>query len=451
VTAAASDAPTTPAINGMNAVFGEIALPAMLLKETALENNLAVMTQYAEEHRFLLAPHGKTTMAPKLFQRQLDAGAWAITVANLAQAGVAYEAGARRVLVANEVVSRADARLIAQAVADRVGPATSSPQATGPPVTSAGVGPPQGKAPTADGTGDGERELYCLVDSVAGVELLDRNLGLAGLTDRLGVFVELGVPGGRTGARSEEEAVEVAGAVRASGHLRLVGVEGFEGLLVPDRSPAALATVDDYLDGLRRLTVRLSEGGAFPADGPILVSAGGSRFFDRVAAVLGEKASYGGRDVRLVVRSGCYLVHDHGTYAQASPLAGPGHDGPRLLAALEVWADVLSVPEPGLVIVGLGRRDVSYDLGLPVTLAVARLGQRSIEPFAGNALSQLNDQHGYLRLDSENQGSQQLPVKVGDRIGFGISHPCTAIDKWRTIFLVGDDYEIRDQIATFFH
>ena len=162
--------------------------------------------------------------------------------------------------------------------------------------------------------------------------------------------------------------------------------------------------------------------------------------------MLGEDAQYGGHDVRLVVRSGCYVVHDHGTYAQASPLNQRGADRPALDGALEVWADVLLVPEPGLAIVGLGRRDVSYDLGLPVTLAVGRRDGGRVEPFAGWALSDLNDQHGYLQF-----ADKRTPVEVGDRVGFGISHPCTAIDKWRTILLVDDDYEVRDQIPTFFH
>ena len=409
----------TPATDGrvigVNAVFGDVALPAMLMKQTALENNLAVMSHYAADHGFVLAPHGKTTMAPKVFQRQLEAGAWAITVANMSQAAVAYEAGAQRVLVANEVVSLADA----QAIAACLGPG---------PTAAAG------------------RELYCLVDSVPGVRLLERNLAWAGVASPVGVFVELGVPGGRTGARSEDEAVAVAAAVHDTDRLRLVGVEGFEGLLAPDRSPQALATVDAFLDRMQRLTTRLADDGAFSAGGPVLVSAGGSRFFDRVAARLGEKSLYGGHDVDLVVRSGCYVVHDHGSYANASPLSGPGHVGPGLIGALEVWADVLSVPEPGLALVGLGRRDVSDDLGLPVTLALGRRENDRVEPFQGWSLSKLNDQHGYLQF-----ADTPTPVQVGDRIGFGISHPCTAIDKWRRILLVDDDYGILDEIFTYFH
>jgi D-serine dehydratase len=393
-----------------NAVFGDIALPAMLLKETALANNLSVMAAYAAEHGFLLAPHGKTTMAPQLFRRQLDAGAWAITVANMAQAAVAFDAGAPRVVVANEIVGRPDAR----AVVDQLAP--------------------------------GERELYCLVDTVPGVQLLDRHLSLAGLGDRLTVLVELGVPGGRTGARTEDEAVEVARAVGATEHLRLAGVECFEGLLAADRSPEALLKVDNFLDRLRRLAVRLANEEAFSGNGPLIVSAGGSRYFDRVASVLGRSADYGGHDTQLVTRSGCYLVHDHGTYAESSPLAEADQQGRKLLGALEVWAEVLSVPEPGLVIVGLGKRDVSYDIGLPVPLHIVRGSDRRVEPLNEGTLENLNDQHGFLQIDSE-----RARIRVGDRIGFGLSHPCTAFDKWRTVLLVSDDYQIRQEIITWFH
>jgi D-serine deaminase-like pyridoxal phosphate-dependent protein len=350
-------------------------------------------------------------MSPQLFRRQLDAGAWAITVANMEQAAVAYSAGAARVLVANEVVGYADARAIVDAHAP------------------------------------GDRELYCLVDSVRGVELLDRNLGLAGMAGRLSVLVELGAPGGRTGARSEDEAAAVAEAIGASARLSLAGAEGFEGVFATDRSPESLAKVDRYLEGLRRLTVRLADAGAFSVGGPVLVSAGGSKYFDRVTDILGAKADYGGHDVRLVVRSGCYVVHDHGVYAETSPLAQRGRDGGGLMAALEVWADVISVPEPDLVIVGLGKRDVSYDLGLPVPLHVVRVGQGYVEPFVGGTLSRLDDQHGYLRLGT----GRAATVSVGDRIGFGLSHPCTAFDKWRTVLVVDDHYEVRDQIRTLFH
>lgn len=396
-----------------NVVLNDVSLPAMVLKETALENNLGVMARYSAENGFLLAPHGKTTMAPELFRRQLAAGAWGITVANTDQAAVAFRSGAARVLVANQVVGRA----AAQAVVDQLDA----------------------------GGGGGARELYCLVDSVPGVELLSANLERAGLQGHLGVLIELGVPGGRTGVRTSDQGVAVARAVAASSQLLLVGTEGFEGLLAADRSSAALETVDQYLGDLRSLTVLLAKEHAFPGPGPVLVSAGGSRYFDRVAQVLGS-GRYEGLEVRLVVRSGSYLVHDHGTYAEASPLVPGAWGGGSLVPALEVWADVLSVPEAGRVIVGMGKRDVPYDIGLPIPLHLVRGHSGHLEPFAGGDLTRLDDQHGYLQV-----GPGQAPAAPGDRIGFGISHPCTAFDKWREVLLVNDDYEVLGLIPTFFH
>ena len=400
----------------MNLLSGEVRLPALVLKEAALANNILLMAAYAAEHGFLLAPHGKTTMAPELFRRQLEAGAWGITVANMTQAPVAYEAGAERVLVANELVSRADAAAIAEILAV------------------AG------------------RELYCLVDSVEGSRLLDANLEQAGAARPLKVLVELGAPGRRTGARTEQEALVVAAEVAQSRHLALAGVEGYEGVLASDRSPESLEKVDAFLVALRNLTARLADGGAFAGRASAIVSAGGSKYFDRVAEILGPKASraghYGSQGVQLVVRSGCYVVHDHGTYAATSPLAGNGNrngaGAGHLQAALELWAEVLSVPEPGLAIVGLGKRDAAYDLGLPVPLGVLRGG--GLEPVPAAGLSELNDQHGYLRL-----GQPGPEVVVGDRVAFGISHPCTAFDKWRTLLLVDAGYEVLDEVRTFFH
>ena len=398
----------------MNLFSGELALPALVLKEKALANNLEVMAAYAREHGFLLAPHGKTTMAPQLFKRQLDAGAWGMTVANMTQASVAYEAGASRVLVANEIVGRADAVAAGKAL------------------------------------GTPGQELYCLVDSVEGVRLLDANLLEAAAGRRLGVLVELGVRGRRTGARSEEEALAVAAEVAGSRCLALTGVEGYEGVVAGDRSEEALAAVDGYLLSLRHLVVRLGDSGAFPAGVPVLVSAGGSKYFDRVAEVLGPKAKQGGQygslDVQLVVRSGCYLVHDHGAYALTSPLAATSTSGRSLLPALELWAEVLSAPEPGLAVVGLGKRDGRYDLGLPVPLGVLSAGERAVGPLTGARLLNLDDQHGYLRLDQPGQA-----LAPGDRVVFGISHPCTAFDKWRTVLLVDPAYEVREEIRTFFH
>ena len=381
----------------------------MVLRLRALEHNLAVMATYASEHGFVLAPHGKTTMAPALFRRQLTAGAIGITAANVAQARVAFNAGASFVLIANEVVARRDAAEITSLL------------------TTAG------------------RTLNCLIDSPEGVARLDAGLASAGFVGRLGVLIELGALGHRAGARSEDSAVAAGQAVRASGHLELVGVEGFEGALASDRSPGSLETVDHYLEALRSLTVRLAGAGLFARTGPILVSAGGSKYFDRVAEKLGPGADYAGHEVQLVVRAGCYLTHDHGVYANNSPLAGAG--GPdELWPALELWAEVLSRPEPDLAIVGLGKRDTSFDLGLPIPLARVAANSSEREPYTTAHLRSLDDQHGYLVLDP---GASAL--EVGDRLAFGLSHPCTAFDRWRKVLLVDEHDVVIDEIETYFH
>ena len=352
----------------------------MVLKQSALDNNVAVMARYAAEHHFDLAPHAKTTMAPDILRRQLEAGAWGITVANVQQARTAYDAGADRVVIANEVVGRADAAAMTDLVAA------------------------------------GDRAIYCLVDSVAGVELLEANLRAAGARRAVGALVELGTPHGRAGARTVGEAVQVAKAVSACRHLSLAGAEGYEGGLGSDRSYTTLAAVDAYLGTLRELTLTLANAGAFASTEPI-VSAGGSKYFDRVAAVLGPGAGFKGLDVRLVVRSGCYVVHDHGLYEEASPLSA-SRATPGLVAALEAWAEVLSVPEPGLAIVGLGKRDVSFDFGLPTPLRIARARHDAAGELGHWAVTKLDDQHGYLK--PRDDGAPLLAV--GDRVEIGRAH-----------------------------
>ncbi len=395
---------------GRSVSRGELGLPAMVMKNHAIEHNLTVMAAYAKAHGFVLAPHGKTTMAPELFRRQLAAGAIGITTANVAQAAVAFDAGAPLVLIANEVVARHDVLAMISLLAAVPG-----------------------------------RELCCLVDSPDGVTRLDSALGHGGFGGELSVLLELGAMGRRAGARTEQVALAVAAAVRASAHLKLVGIEGFEGALASDRSPQSLAIIDAFLDNMRSVTVRVARAEGFSGAGPIMVSAGGSKFFDRVAERLGPGADYAGHEVQLVVRAGCYLTHDHGVYAKNSPLAGAS--GPdELWPALELWAEVLSRPEHDLAIVGLGKRDTSFDLGLPIPLARVAANSSERVPFTAAHLGSLDDQHGYLVLEP---GAPAL--EVGDRLVFGLSHPCTAFDRWRKVPLVDHHDVVIDEIETFFH
>jgi D-serine deaminase-like pyridoxal phosphate-dependent protein len=132
-----------------------------------------------------------------------------------------------------------------------------------------------------------------------------------------------------------------------------------------------------------------------------------------------------------VLRSGCYLVHDHGMYAHGTPAADGVPDAPRFAAALHVWARVVSTPEPALALVDAGRRDLSHDAGLPVPLERIRDGDRL--PLAGAVVDALSDQHAFVRHPG-------LDLRPGDLVRLGISHPCTTLDRHRALYLVdGDD------------
>lgn len=394
---------------GWNVLGGEFMLPVMVLKDSALRHNSKLMASYCKRHGALLAPHGKTSMSPQLLKMQLDDGAWAVTAATMSQVRVWRAFGVDRVILANELVEPAAIRWVASELA-----------------------------------ADPEFEFYCLIDSVAGVELLEITVGETKLDRRLKVLLEVGPEGGRAGCRTHEEALEVARAVAGSSHLALAGVEAFEGVIHAENVRATFAAIDKFLQGMRELVIKLDEGKLFAGEPEVIVTAGGSAFPDRVVAHLG--GTWGlGSPVRLVLRSGCYLTHDAVHYAQVSPFGGRIPETGPLEEALEIWGAVLSLPEPGLALLGFGKRDVSHDMELPVPRFIKSPGPQPARPLRAEAsIVALNDQHAFLRVGPEAN------LKVGDLVGCGISHPCTAFDKWRLIPVVDDGYGVIDAVLTYF-
>lgn len=393
---------------------GQLSFPLMTLRESALDHNISAMASYCRSAGVALAPHGKTTMAPQLAARQLAAGAWGITVATSAQLQTYYRFGVRRLLLANELVDIAGIEWLA------------------------------GTLRTDPGL-----EVYCYVDSVEGIRRLDRTLAAAG-TDQarpLPVFVELGHPGGRTGARTRAAALEVAAAATAATNLIPVGTAGYEGSVGHHRDPETLDRVAAYCRELRELTADLTRSGV--VDQQPMVSAGGSAFFDVVVSELTRTVPDEPQAPLVVLRSGAYVTHDHGFYAGITPAgrgqqdAGTGAPELTLRPALELWAPVLSRPEPGLALLGAGRRDVSFDEGLPIPLRT-RDGAGTTRTAQDMSVTSLNDQHAYLQLPP------QADLVPGDLVCLGISHPCTTFDKWRAIAVVDDRDQVVDVIHTFF-
>jgi D-serine deaminase-like pyridoxal phosphate-dependent protein len=384
----------------------DFELPVMVLHESALAHNLQAMAAYCAAAGVSHAPHGKTTMAPQLIARQLAAGAWAVSAATAAQARVYRAFGVPRVLIASQLTRPEAVQWVGRELA-----------------------------------ADPGFECYTYADSLAGVALLDDALRAVAPGRPLPVLVELGYPGGRTGCRSLDQALAVAAAVHAADSLELAGAAGFEGGLERAGLDATLAAVTDFIINLRTLGERLPGFGDGTGRRPIL-SAGGSSYFDVVSRELASA------DARAVLRSGAYIAHDHGHYAESGPASRPARPGvppsPQFAPALELWAAVLSVPEPGLAIVNAGRRDISCDQGMPVPLRVRRSGVT--EPAAGMRLTNLDDQHGYLAIT----GSITGPLAPGDLVSLGSTHPCTTMDKWQSIPVVDDDDQVIDAVHTFF-
>ena len=413
---------------------GAFTLPLAVLRDGALRQNIGEMARYCAAAGVDLAPHGKTTMAPQLFARQLAAGAWAVTAATAGHVQAYRAFGVPRILLANELTDPVGLGWLA-----------------------------------AEMAADPGFDCYVYADSVDGARLLDEAFAAGRPGQPLPVLVELGFPGGRTGCRTIAEAVAVAETVGSAPSLRLAGAAGYEGGIGQDRSPATLDAVAGFCRELRKLGEIVRE--LAPGPGEVIVSAGGSVFFDVVAAELaaGRSAEAGSR---VVLRSGAYVTHDHGLYAGLTPgaagaagglhadsgLGGAGAAGgldvgprpgpagaalPALTPAFELWAPVLSRPEPGLAVLCAGRRDVSFDAGMPVLLRVRDRGGQESGP-EGMRVTMLADQHAYLTVPADSA------LAPGDVVCLGISHPCTMFDKWRVIPVVDDAYRVVDAVHTFF-
>lgn len=397
---------------GWQVLAGDTPFPVALLKRSAIEHNIDWMRRFAELTGVELSPHGKTSMSPQLLDRQLAAGAWGLTAATITHLQVYRRFGVQRILFANQLVDPAGLRFV-------LGELERDP----------------------------EFDFYCLVDSHATVRILRDAVAASGMERPLQVLVEMGHPGGRTGARTVEAALEIARAVHgAAPHLLLRGVEGFEGVLEGTRQETTLTRIGRLLDDMATVTDRCADLELF-GPGPIVVSAGGSQYYDLTTSLSSRLTTR--REAVFVLRSGCYVTHDSSwftKYAKAIAERMPqvADLGEGLRSALEVWAHVQSLPEPGLAIVSLGKRDASFDVHLPTPLARHRRGDQAPVPLSGYRVLRMNDHHTYLELPRESE------LAVGDSLGFGIGHPCTTFDRWPVLLEVDDAYQVVGAVRTFF-
>ncbi|MFE3399628.1 alanine racemase [Streptomyces anulatus] len=387
-----------------NLFTGGFTTPVLALSAESVAHNLDLLETYAERHGLAFAPHGKTSMSPQLFVDQLKRGAWGITAAVPHQARVYRAYGIGRIFLANELVDAVALRWLA-----------------------------------GEMTADPEFRFVCYVDSVRGVELMDAALGAAGATRPVDVVVELGAgEGARTGARTEADCAAVADAVAAASSLRLVGVAGYEGE-VPDADPERVRA---WLRRLVGLAADFDAAGRFSGTEEIVVSAGGSAWFDAVADVFAEIPGLG-LPVLKLLRSGAYVSHDDGHYKHLTPFNRVPEEG-ALEPAFRLWAQVVSRPSGEQAFLNAGKRDAAYDLDLPEAQMVRSGRDGSVRPATGVTVTGLSDQHTWVRTEAGTE------LEVGDWVGMGLSHPCTSFDKWQLIPLVEADGTVTDYIRTFF-
>ena len=412
---------------GWNVARGDLSLPVLTLRDARFRHNLHSMRRLVETLGLSLAPHGKTPMAPQLFADYVrEGGAWGLSVATVQQAAVAAACGMPHVLIANQVIGRANVQRLASLIADFP-----------------------------------ERGFACFADSAAVVEQLVRHGAdhLAG-NDRFDILVEVGAAGARTGARTWEQVDAILAAARThAAKIRVVGVGCYEGAIGRPDPQENLAAVDAYLQFSVEAFNRVAASGLLEGLDEAILTGGGSVWFDRVAAIFA--AAELDLPARKILRSGSYPFMDHRLYrAKLTAIDArgglPGLPSDQASAceafvpSLELWAAVQSVLEPGRALLTMGRRDLPYDQGLPIPLRQYRDGDlvralpeddEEANPFR---VVQADDQHAYMAIPGD------ADVQVGDLFALGISHPCTAFDKWQVVFRVDEDFNVTGAVKTFF-
>ncbi|MBW3695874.1 amino acid deaminase [Vibrio sp. T187] len=379
----------------------EISLPCAVVRKSAIENNIDWMQSFASKNNVKLCPHGKTTMTPALFKQQLDNGAWGITVASAVQAEVAVLAGAKKVIIANQVVGKVNMQIVTNLIKQH------------------------------------NVTIYSCVDNKSNVQAWNKVAAEAEINVPL--FIELGVQGGRCGCRTAEDVHSIAKTIVDASHVELSGIELYEGVIGGDNVEQNIREFLKFAIGLLR------ELKAEHHLAQAIISGAGSAWYDIVADEFSQLD-----DLTGIIRPGCYAIHDTGIYQDAQNLVQDRAQAVNgiacdlsgdLVSSLEVWAYVISVPESGKAVVGLGKRDVAFDAGLPIIERIIRDGEE-ITPEALTCTNVM-DQHMFVETPKDN-------LKVGDVLVMSTSHPCLTFDKWRYIGVVDEQDNVTHWMPTFF-
>lgn len=393
---------------GWSILNEDVSLPVAVLRQNRIQHNLEWMQQFIARYKVELAPHGKTTMSPELFQLQLEHGAWGITLATAPQVQAAAAHGVKRIIMANQLVGKGNMAIISRL---------------------------QNAYP----------DLYfcCIIDSAENARALGKYFLEQGQTLR--VLIEYGIQSGRTGVRDlTQEQTLLQEIAHWKQSLSLVGIELYEGVLQDEQE------IRNLLRHVLSRTQALALQSKF-SESRVILSGAGSAWFDVVAEEFSGRQLCAPYDLQVVLRPGCYLTHDAGVYLHAEKRIQTSNPvaremGRSLLPALQLWAYVQSLPETGRAIIGLGKRDAAFDAGFPITSQHYRPGQH-VTPVTASTewkITAMMDQHAFMSIP------ENADIQVGDMLAFDISHPCLTFDKWRQLLLINEKHQVIGAVQTLF-
>jgi D-serine deaminase-like pyridoxal phosphate-dependent protein len=294
----------------------EVTTPALLLDLDVAKRNLEKMAENFRDLPAALRPHIKVHKSPELARLAIEAGAIGVACATAWEAKVMAEAPIEDVLVANQVVHPDKVRAVVETARDH--------------------------------------RITVAVDDVRNVEQLSHAAGDAG--SELELLIEIDVGMGRCGVRERGEALPLAERIADLPHLRLRGMQGYEGhcMLEPDRDvrlEEAQRANEKLVDAVDFLTER-----GYPCE---VVSAGGT----------GTWYITGAHPRITEVQAGSYALMDcfHGNLV-------PG----GFEVAMTVLGTVIS-RQGNTVVLDCGRKSVGIDF---VTPPLARYPEAEIRYYA---------------------------------------------------------------------
>ena len=402
-----------------NVLNQDVQFPILTINENKFKKNMFSMKKYADSNNVLLAPHCKTSMSPQLLNKIKINGCWGFAAANNQQVSVLLQMGIRKIILANLITNESNLVNLFALVKKY----------------------------------KNLSEIYICVDSIFGINLLKEISIKYQFKNNIKILIEVGLKNSRSGVRSITSLNLLADLInKLPRNFILSGILFYEGA----------AKKKNYLDSLRNVKKSINFAincfdflikNKLIKNNEYILSGAGSEFFDLVVYLFNK---YKQRDkVKFIIRPGSYIAYGNGYYTdvlnniekrkkifikkksiKATDLFFP---------ALELWSFVISQQDEGKAILNFGKRDVSFDLGYPIPLAIYRNKKliKKINNKKDINIYKLNDQHAFIKYNKFN-------LKVGDLVKFGVSHPCITINNWNTLYLINNKNVIIEALKTFF-